>query len=370
MPRTFCAASRVINRGPGGGADSRAAAPLVSQHVVVDHGAARHVIQADDRPWRTCAHAASGAWRAMVVCRRRWRRGWRARWRCCSRRTRRTRRGCLIANATPCVKDGIHDAVIHGRRDRIDTHQGSKAAAHVRASSRPADPSTCASGYRPRHHHRSPEALPFVGFDDVIAARRREADEFYDHLQARITRPWPGPQPRRRSDGGAERRRAGAAAGVRGIVVVEAVLSLRRAPLARRRSGAARAAAERRQGRNRAWSLHLRHADIILDAGHLGVSLVRLLGPRLPRRRHGDDRSGIREAAARAADAADHAASLRRGAGVRVGLRCDESARAGVGGVAGLSPRSPPSWRGAGDGGNSEAVAIGSFSRACSIRSC
>ena len=52
------------------------------------------------------------------------------------------------------------------------------------------------------------------------------------------------------------------APGVRRHAVVQAVLSLRRADVAGRRSGAAAAAAERKNGRNHDWT-HLYNADVI-----------------------------------------------------------------------------------------------------------
>ena len=36
-------------------------------------------------------------------------------------------------NPEPYVKDGIHEAVVHGKADRVNTQQGSKMAGHVRA---------------------------------------------------------------------------------------------------------------------------------------------------------------------------------------------------------------------------------------------
>ena len=56
----------------------------------------------------------------------------------------------------------------------------------------------------------------------------------------------------------------------------------------------------RKHGRNRDWR-HLVAADIIVDAGQVGISLVRRLGPRLPLRDAFTDRSRFRQGAARAA---------------------------------------------------------------------
>ena len=120
-------------------------------------------------------------------------------------------------------------------------------------------------------------------------SRRRiaEADEFY-----RAAR-------RRR---GVRRRAAGAASGIRRPAVEQAVLSLRRAPLADRRSGAAAAAAGTlARAKSHVDAPQQPRRD--LDARHMGVSLVRGVGSRLPRHSAGDDRSAVREGSARAAAA-------------------------------------------------------------------
>ncbi|MBI3768686.1 MAG: glucosidase [Deltaproteobacteria bacterium] len=75
------------------------------------------------------------------------------------------------------VKDAFHDYVVRGRADAVDTRAGTKAAAHLRL--------TLAAGTRAVVRLRltaEAEATtpPFgVAFDDVLAARVREADEFY-----------------------------------------------------------------------------------------------------------------------------------------------------------------------------------------------
>jgi hypothetical protein len=85
------------------------------------------------------------------------------------------------ANASPYVKDAFDEFVAHGRLDAVNPQQtGTKAAAHYRTVVE-------AGGsvvWRLRLSDGSPERLPdpFRGFDDVMAARLREADEFYDAL--------------------------------------------------------------------------------------------------------------------------------------------------------------------------------------------
>src|SRR5262245_1018064 len=79
-------------------------------------------------------------------------------------------------NRTPFVKDGIDAYIVHGRRDAVNPQQeGTKAAAHY--------PLTVAAGgsatIRLRLHEVGSDAPFGSGFDAVIEARRREADEFY-----------------------------------------------------------------------------------------------------------------------------------------------------------------------------------------------
>ncbi len=112
------------------------------------------------------------------------------------------------------VKDGINDAVVSGRRERVNGERGSKVAAHVRAIVAPGETFTV-------HVRLSPDR-PRPG--RLRASTRRSPSG-----GARPTSSTPAPR------GPPDRRRAaGAAAGVRRIAVVEAVLPLRRAPLAGR----------------------------------------------------------------------------------------------------------------------------------------
>jgi hypothetical protein len=92
-------------------------------------------------------------------------------------------------NASPYVKDGVHECVVHGKREAVNpAGEGTKAAAHYRLKVGAgesavlrlrlvkgrdvADPATGAS-----------EACalegPFGDFDRLFETRRREADEFY-----------------------------------------------------------------------------------------------------------------------------------------------------------------------------------------------
>ena len=86
-----------------------------------------------------------------------------------------------VPNRTPYVKDSIHEAVVHGRRDAVNPEQrGTKTAAHcqrsvgagqsavirLRLSDAPPAQFGAASG-------------PFSDFDALFKERLREADEFY-----------------------------------------------------------------------------------------------------------------------------------------------------------------------------------------------
>jgi hypothetical protein len=81
-------------------------------------------------------------------------------------------------NATAYVKDGIHEAVVLGQHERVNSERGSKVAAHVRAVVAPGDTFTVAVRFC-----TGAKAKPFAGFDTVFTKRRREADEFYESVQ-------------------------------------------------------------------------------------------------------------------------------------------------------------------------------------------
>ena len=76
------------------------------------------------------------------------------------------------------VKDGINDAVVDGRRDRISTERGSKVAAHLQAMVGPGESFTVQIRLTPEA-----KARPFAHFDLVMARRLAEADEFYAAIQ-------------------------------------------------------------------------------------------------------------------------------------------------------------------------------------------
>jgi hypothetical protein len=111
------------------------------------------------------------------------------------------------ANPTPCVKDGIHDAIVHGRADAVNpAGVGTRAAAHYRRTIAPGATETIrlrlsslsgahpmngtatrasngvASAKRSGHVARDvdgTQADPFADFEAVFEQRVREADDFY-----------------------------------------------------------------------------------------------------------------------------------------------------------------------------------------------
>jgi hypothetical protein len=83
-------------------------------------------------------------------------------------------------NASPWVKDGIDDHVVHGRADAVNPAQtGTKASAHYRLE--------VAAGETTVLRLRLRDVAPgagdaFAGFDDTVALRLKEADAFYDTI--------------------------------------------------------------------------------------------------------------------------------------------------------------------------------------------
>jgi hypothetical protein len=83
------------------------------------------------------------------------------------------------ANAQPYVKDAFHEAVVHGRSDRVNpARRGSKAAAHYCQLV----PSGGAMTVRTRLTH-VPMTDPFGRFDLIEQRRLNECDEFYRAIQ-------------------------------------------------------------------------------------------------------------------------------------------------------------------------------------------
>jgi hypothetical protein len=80
-----------------------------------------------------------------------------------------------VPNASPYVKDGIHDFVVHGRSDAVNPQRaGTKAAAHQVLVVGAGESRTVRFRLRD-----AAQGDAFGGFDAVMDARRKEADEFY-----------------------------------------------------------------------------------------------------------------------------------------------------------------------------------------------
>ena len=81
-------------------------------------------------------------------------------------------------NASPYVKDGIHNCVIHGRADTVNPEGiGTKASAHYFLTVGPGETRTVRLRLKRVEGELPPE--PFEGFEEVFKARLEEADVFY-----------------------------------------------------------------------------------------------------------------------------------------------------------------------------------------------
>jgi hypothetical protein len=103
-----------------------------------------------------------------------------------------------VPNHTSHVKDAINDAVVNGNTDLVNPNKvGTKAAANYQLLIGPGEHAMIRlrlvklengpNGERLRRPHRtsqelSPPPNPFADFDEIFAARKAEADEFYQRL--------------------------------------------------------------------------------------------------------------------------------------------------------------------------------------------
>ena len=204
-----------------------------------------------------------------------------------------------VPSTTPYPKDGINDHVVHGAATVNPELTGTKAALRYTLSVPAGAVATV--------------ELRLADGAGLDADRFRQRD---GRPRARGRRVLRGADSRRRE----RRRGAGAAPGAGRDAVVKAVLPLRHRALAPGRPGgsdAAGLAPARAQPRLDAPQQHGRH----LDAGQVGVPVVRGLGSRLPLRRAGARRSGVREGTADPAVPRVVHAPQRAAAGVRVVLQ-------------------------------------------------
>ena len=225
-------------------------------------------------------------------------------------------------NATPYVKDAFHRArrrrrSRRGRRPGRDRDEGRRPLPLVELA-------PGATGRRLACACRWAAPRP-VGLeaDDVLAARRAEADAFYAPLAGRADR----------------RRGAGPAAGVRRADLDQAGRTTTTSgewldgdPAGPPPPDARRARSQRRLAR-------AQHRRRPVHARHLGVPLVRRLGPGLPLPAVGADRPGLRQGPAAAADARVVHAPQRPAARLRVGLLRRQPAGPRLGGLARLQDR-------------------------------
>ncbi len=123
-----------------------------------------------------------------------------------------------LKNESPYVKDGINDCVVHGDQGAVNpAKQGTKVAAHYKVNVGAGQTAVI----RLRLTKAAPDAKSNAfgqDFDEIFAARLREADEFYQVSHAAI---------------GQCRRGQRHAPGPRGHALEQAVLLLRRGQLAR-----------------------------------------------------------------------------------------------------------------------------------------
>jgi hypothetical protein len=85
-----------------------------------------------------------------------------------------------VESQTKYVKDGINDYVVNGARDAVNPRQaGTKAAARYRLTIAPGASATIKLRLTP--NQPTPDALGDA-FDEIFAARLREADEFYERI--------------------------------------------------------------------------------------------------------------------------------------------------------------------------------------------
>src|SRR5262249_27562363 len=82
------------------------------------------------------------------------------------------------ANVTPYVKDAFHRHVVHGEPSVNPEGHGTKAAFHFTASI----PGRSSKVW---HLRLTNETLhdPLASVEEIVATRRREADEFYEAVQ-------------------------------------------------------------------------------------------------------------------------------------------------------------------------------------------
>ncbi|WP_139920830.1 glucosidase [Hymenobacter sp. DG01] len=146
-------------------------------------------------------------------------------------------------NASPYCKDGINDYLVHGHQAALNpARQGTRAAAHYQLTI-PAQQSRVL-----RLRLAAPGLpTPFADFASLLQLRKKEADEFYEHLQADLTNP----------DARSVQRQA-----LAGMLWSKQFYYYDVAEWLKGDPASVRPPVARRHNRNHAWS-HLNNADII-----------------------------------------------------------------------------------------------------------
>jgi hypothetical protein len=80
-------------------------------------------------------------------------------------------------------KDGFHEYLVKGRKDAVDSSQGTKAAGIYRQTI----PAGASTSIRVRLSSGQPRPAPFADFEQVFDLRKAEADAFYAELQAKVS---------------------------------------------------------------------------------------------------------------------------------------------------------------------------------------
>ena len=214
-------------------------------------------------------------------------------------------------------KDGINDHVVHAATTVNPAQVGTKAALHYRVLGRSRTERRDQAPIRPPRDRRG---------------RRCSGGARASPQRSRRLLREPHARPAH------HRRAAGCPSGAQRHALGQAVLSLQRDALARRRSGRAAAAPGTPHGTQRRMASR-RHRGRALDARQVGVPVVRRLGPGLSVRRARARRSRVRQGAAHPALPRVVHARQRPAARVRVVVRRRQPTGARVGRAARLRDR-------------------------------
>src|SRR5262249_1288664 len=82
-------------------------------------------------------------------------------------------------NDSPYVKDGINDYLIHGQQDAVSRTSGTKAAGRYHLNIGPGESVTLRLRFTDAAAESAASSAFGREFDDLFAARQREADAFY-----------------------------------------------------------------------------------------------------------------------------------------------------------------------------------------------